>query len=377
MNLSTFSILLSLTTVQLMGAQAVFRSGSNGSHGALDIQSPVLLDPPPDGVYHCTTLKIGPEAVVRFNRNAANTPIYILAQGHVVIAGIIDVSGLDGDIGKAGKGGPGGYDGGEAVLDVSRPFWPVSDGHGPGGGQRGPGSFATAGILYGNTLLNPLIGGSGGSGHAESLPLGVQPSGGGGGGGAILIASDTSIEVTGGILANGGSIRMNSAHPGSGGGIRLVSPKVMGTGRLSAIGGAYGQGGARGGLGRLRVDTIDDKELKLSYSGVARQGREMYVLPPNDPKLELIEVAGNNLTTAGVGLVNLTLLPGAPTNQLVKVRTRGFVGPSIIEARVIPEIGQSRLYTGSFTGIGSQPVEVSLEVGFNPDMNNRLQVWSR
>jgi hypothetical protein len=62
---------------------------------------------------------------VTFKRNAANTPVVMLVQGDVVIAGSIDISGKnsammgpDGDANLfdgprgPGIGGPGGYDGG-------------------------------------------------------------------------------------------------------------------------------------------------------------------------------------------------------------------------------------------------------------------------
>jgi hypothetical protein len=53
---------------------------------------------------------------------------------------------------------------------------------------------------YGNVLLSPLIGGSGGAGF-DGNP--GPPDGGGGG--AILIASNTRVTIDGGIHADGGT----------------------------------------------------------------------------------------------------------------------------------------------------------------------------
>lgn len=91
----------------------------------------------------------------------------------------------------------------------SEPFkvFPDGDGQGPGAGTLAADLNATFGSpfpggntnVYGNTLLSPLIGGSGGAGRSVF--------GGGGGGGAILIASSTKVLISGsgGLSARGGA----------------------------------------------------------------------------------------------------------------------------------------------------------------------------
>jgi hypothetical protein len=71
--------------------------------------------------------------------------------------------------------------------------------------------------VYGNSLVVPLLGGSGGCGSNGGD--GYNGQGGGGGGGAILIAANTKVTVTGAVLANGGTGALGG---GSGGAFRIV-----------------------------------------------------------------------------------------------------------------------------------------------------------
>ena len=82
--------------------------------------------------------------------------------------------------------------------------------------------------------------------------------GGGGGGGALLIAASNGITVNGAITANGGgneSYYYGSGFyysgSGSGGAIRLVASKIIGSGTI----GVYGQNGNNG---RIRFDTFEN-----------------------------------------------------------------------------------------------------------------------
>ncbi|MBI2929529.1 MAG: hypothetical protein HYY24_28020, partial [Verrucomicrobia bacterium] len=210
---------------------AGFDSGSNGSYGPINVTAPTTLDVPPDGIFHCTTITV--TSTLRFNRNALNTPVYLLATGDVLINGTINVSGGTGGGASARSGGPGGFDGGFGGFGDSAPANRGGDGHGPGRGRNQAGfthaayskAAASNSEVYGNVLIVPLIGGSGGAG-ADGNPGG----GGGGGGGAILIASNTRITVNGNIISDGGG----GTGWGSGGSIRLVAPTGSGGGGLYA-----------------------------------------------------------------------------------------------------------------------------------------------
>src|SRR5437773_11728865 len=80
-----------------------FNSGSTGADGAFNPPADITLALPPSGVFNFTTINIPRGVTVRFRRNAANTPVTMLASGDVTIAGTIDVSGS-----QAGGGNQGG-----------------------------------------------------------------------------------------------------------------------------------------------------------------------------------------------------------------------------------------------------------------------------
>jgi hypothetical protein len=207
-----------------------FSSGSTGADGALDLStmncpgSVCIVQLPPSGVLNYTTVNITGGLNLRFKRNSHNTPVIMLAQGDVIIAGIIDVSAnSDPDQPASSRTpGPGGFYGGQYG----------SNGFGSGGGIA-PCDFLTcAGRWMGSLSLVPIVGGSGG---ASNGPNGCD---GGGGGGAILIASSTTIMIpSGGIRTNGGGTQCgccNIGNFGSGGAIRLVTNSIGGSGFLQA-----------------------------------------------------------------------------------------------------------------------------------------------
>src|SRR5437773_137133 len=114
----------------LIGSSVVlaqtFNSGSTGVDGAFNPTTSVTRPLPTDGVFNFTTINIPPGVTVTFTRNAANTPVTILASGDVTIAGAINVDGSPGAPGSSGTqlggnggaGGPGGFDGGSGANGV-------------------------------------------------------------------------------------------------------------------------------------------------------------------------------------------------------------------------------------------------------------------
>lgn len=301
-----------------------------------------------DGVWRYTSIKIPKGMVVRFNKNEWNSPVQWLASGHVVVDGIVDVSGERGEnfysyyfgnnaamnpLGNIAKGGAGGFDagrGGRRFQDSGS--YAGMPGVGPGGGAPGlnntgfqesygkPGGFTgsadSSGAIvstYGNTYLQPLVGGSGGGGSASSDS--VDGVSGGGGGGAILIASTRDITINGKIMANGGNagflnynnyINNNSTYfntssgPGSGGAIRLVADRVLGKGNLRAHGGGggyYFSGQTIATSGRIRVEAFE-RDLANSPSNFPApfQAPPMKTSPIKDHgKLRVASVDGKDL----------------------------------------------------------------------------------
>ena len=129
-------------------------------------------------------------------------------------------------LGFSTRGGDGqGPGGGMGNIYCTPPGWAISDYYGRGGSGGGFGSDGAKGSnnfrcnpvgegkSYGNYQLQPLIGGSGGGGSGGTRYY-VRGIAGGGGGGALLLAVTGTVNVTGKILANGGSSGKNGAISG-------------------------------------------------------------------------------------------------------------------------------------------------------------------
>src|ERR1041384_1947048 len=90
-----------------------FNAGSDGTLGDVVISANTTLDLPPDGKLHYKSLTVNSGVRLNFNRNARNTPVFLLSQGDVIINGTIDVNGFSAGANNGGLGGPGGFDGGK------------------------------------------------------------------------------------------------------------------------------------------------------------------------------------------------------------------------------------------------------------------------
>jgi hypothetical protein len=353
-------------------AVAQFDAGSNGGYGPLNITADTTLDLPPDGVFHCTTINVSSGRTLRFNRNPLNTPVVLLAQGDVTIAGVIDVSGANASGAIGGAGGPGGFDGGHGGFGPSAPLNRGGDGHGPGGGVNTDGrrnAVYAAPVggnnrTYGNVLIVPLIGGSGGGGFNGNPGVG-----GGGGGGGILIASNTRITVNGAVRANGG---YGPHGGGSGGGIRLVAPTGGGGGTLSA------EGGAGGGGGRVRVDCTDPLAFRnLTLNGSATRGTRMFALPAGpQPSLHIVSVAGQAIPVGAATGVDFQLPAGSPATQTVVLRGQGFTGQVPVRLVVTPEHSPATVFDLTLNAAANPP-EVSAQITLTEGEPTRIAAWTR
>lgn len=379
----------------LVPLAAQFDSGSDGSFGAIDILTDTTLQLPADGVFHATTVNIASGATLTFSRNAFNTPVYILATGDVSISGRINVSGKNGNNIVGGEGGPGGFDGGNPGSSGVEP----GDGAGPGGGLAGTltrnadgagsgsyGSTATAGSsiqtgdTYGSPLLIPMIGGSGGGGS-----IGTPGIGGGGGGGALLIASNTEIELasTGQIWANGSLIFSSSVYNGgSGGSIRLIAPKVRGSGQVRALSVFTNANSLSGsiyaGVGRIRIDTTDRSELSFDFDppGFTSVGSNMVVFPAPLPRLDIVEVAGTNITVGTDSAVFVDLPFNADPNRTITVRAENF--DKVVHYAIVlqPANGDRIVVTDSIDNASGNPATTTTNVTFPLNTQTRVHVWT-
>ncbi len=329
------AILLGSLGLALLGGAAwgqTFTSGSTGADGPFN---PPTSVPPgttvngstytvplsASGVFNFTTITIASGITVKFTRNAANTPVILLATGNVTLAGTLDVRGSNGaSWGRPGPGGPGGFDGGAGSDGgLTSPYGSAGLGPGAGGvgylSGGGGGGYATAGQAgfcntmiflcnspvpapgggtYGSLPLRPILGGSGGSGGYGPSNIG---GGGGGGGGAILVASSGTITLTGSILASGGDgsggANIAGGGGGSGGAIRLIATALTGTGgSLTARGGTQGGSAGNGGDGRIRLEA-SDLSVSVSSQPTASTAYPQAVFPSaGQPTLTITSVAG-------------------------------------------------------------------------------------
>lgn len=300
----------------------------------------------PDGIWHYTTISVAPSILVKFNRNAANTPVRWLASGDVRIDGILDLNGENGPATTAASGialgGPGGFAGGRGALALNQSSSAVgSPGDGPGGGNPGvPGSIQGENALhasaYGNPYLQPLIGGSGGGGGASTE---TQSGGSGGaGGGAILIASSRDIVVSGEVRASGGSGSggASAGGHGSGGAIFLKADRISGNGTLRATG-----AGLPGTEGRIRLEAY---YRQLAGSTVPTSVNSLPVLDQsvtNNARLRIVSIDG----------VAVPLSPGG--NALVPDVIFTNLNPVTIQvaANAIPNNTAVRLRVTTSSGV--------------------------
>jgi hypothetical protein len=371
-----------------------FSSGSNGSYGPIvaDLTTgSVMLDVPPDGIFHATTITVGPRPRgLSFRRNAANTPVYLLATGDVTISGEISVSAnvTAPAMGQRGLAGPGGFDGGTPGGQGL----PPGDGLGPGRGRGGDdvasnlpnsaggASFGTRpfmisdsdGPLYGSPLLLPIVGGSGGGGTTTTGGGG----GGGGGGGAIVIASDTRItlEFTGVISSRGGfggGNQNNGANGGSGGAVRLVAPIIDGDGVID-VGPTFAAG-----RGRIRIDTTDPDGVAIRTAGTPLTvGALMTVFPQPVPELTVVSVGGQTIPGGG-GLVQIMLPSGSAAMQPVTVRASNFRGVVPIEISATPQHGASVIVPAQIDMGTGTTAEVTVDVPVPSNVATFINVWKR
>jgi hypothetical protein len=304
-------------------------------------------------VFKYESVNIPAGVTVTFENSArGNPPVVWLVRTDATIAGIVDVSGKPWTSSGIGRPGPGGYAGGLAKEGGTSSG---SAGFGPGGGQlRWPnnwgyagGSFAEIGItadiasgaageLYGSPDLLPLIGGSGGTAHRNG-----DGQSGGGGGGAILVAVGSDLTVNGEFLALGGNSVNFRSGSGSGGGIRLMSNRLFGTGKLRAKGGTVD---SRGGLGRLRLETLQNSSAfsvteGIGSNSIATPGP---LFPPdNTPtvrvrSIEQVPVPAN--PRADLSLADMSLYVVGSTLE-IEVETTFVPSNWQVRVRVVPRSG--------------------------------------
>ncbi len=365
------SLALLICSTQAQQPQT-FTSGSTGADGALDysvllpnggftVFDPTKFNPPlnpaGDNVFHFTTINIPANVTVRLSGRILKGPVYWLASGDVTINGGIDITGesgspfapiLDGRNrampGAGGfSGGVGGKTDGSAASPVAQP------GDGPGGGAgaalatvcNGSPNTGAGGRFTGNQFLVPLVGGSGGGGgNFQASPgfLSQIPYGGGGGagGGAILIASSTSINVSGSINANGGDAGGRNCQlvggAGSGGAIRLMAPTLSGHGTLTALGGGgNGLSGAGGTNGVIRLEAFTDNFTgSISTPFTLASPFSTFVPTIGPPSVAIASINGINISlspTGNLATPDVSINTTSPVDMTIQAK---FIPPGTV-----------------------------------------------
>jgi len=315
---SVIHLILVAALISVPARADIVIPGADGSDGALNVTANTTIDlseavsanwdtpspQPGKGVYDATkwavvfkysSLNIANGTTVSFKNHGSRAPVVWLVNGNVTIAGTVNLNGANGIQGSTvlAEPGPGGFRGGahgSSLATAGGPGFgpggsnPHSDARGSGGSYATLGKTANIGRLYGNTLIVPLIGGSGGSDQPYIYDIGN----GCGGGGAILIAASGTISLTGTITANGGNA--NESTDGSGGAIRLVATALAGSGRLSAL------GNDSGGEGRIRLETLSGgADLQMTPLSVIEQASDPVIiwLPETGPQCRIVSIGSN------------------------------------------------------------------------------------
>jgi hypothetical protein len=293
------TLIFILIIILSLAVDAQFNSGSTGVDGALDLSTcPTItceVQLPESGILNYTTVNIPQGKELRFKLNSRNTPVIVLAQGTISIAGIVNVSG--GLNGSTSTGGPGGFFGGGG----SNPQ--TGQGYGPGGGQNGIDN--NNGRWVGSLSLVPIIGGSGGATNGNI--------GGLGGGGAIVLASTSSVIISGELRANSTDYPSACCN-GSGGAIRIVSNSITITGTLKAV--SYGSNNS--GIIRLEAPAA-----QRNFSGTAMPTPVFaeinpVIIPSNPPTLTIASIGGYTVPSYSAGRPDRVdlMLPSQLTDPL-------------------------------------------------------------
>jgi len=413
-------MLLMLIAVSALPATAQFVSGSDGSDGTITFALPsgqsswtfqmdprtvcqmsgvtcslgagAQLDPNGDNIYHFGSVTVNTNVTVhlRASRLRHTGAVIWLATGDVTINGTVDLNGAAGHVGgqttpvrSPSEPGPGGFPGGAGA----KPGDGAQRGAGPGGGVVADNSShgcsaghvvaaiggplftrcTGGGMAYGTTLVQPLIGGSGGSGGHYSGTN--QGSGGGAGGGAIRISSSGTIRVGGhGIFAQGanpgGAGGGYLGGAGSGGAIHLQARTVT---ILVVDSGSYGLR-ADGGIantndgntynvaanGRIRIDADTFTQANGTIAPTPVVGPAIAVpLPATPATVRLTSIAGMAVPEVPNNEYTLPDIPfdsAGPVN--IEVQATNIPVGTVLRLHVISE--------GSGSGTADQVVTTAL-----------------
>jgi hypothetical protein len=103
----------------------------------------------------------------------------------------------------------------------------------------------------------------------------------------------------------------------------------------------------------------------------------MYVFPPNNPHLDIVEAAGQPIAVGVTNSVSISLLPGTSTNQTVKIQATGFTNDVPVTVSVVPEPGPSAQFNGTISVSSTNPTVGTVNVVIPADSFCHVSVWTR
>lgn len=338
-------LILSGILLLATGRVTAYDSGSTGADGDFNptnsmpgtgwsiSNNVVTVTNKSDGVFNFGTIYIETNWIVKFTRNALNTPVYLLASNTATIKGTIELSAVNGTTSNPGWGGPGGYDGGA----------PDNLGFGPGAG--GNASYSTLGYnrtggVYGVIDILPAIGGSGGNGG--------YGKGGGGGGGTVVIASSATMTISGSILAKGAHRGDSYAGFGSGGAIRLLANTIEGEGLLNAKGG-YDASIGYGGDGRIRLEANELKRISLSLPPFTF-GPPTAVFLATNPTIRVTSIAGQAVPWPPTGSLTMPDMTNNVSSIVISVAASNVTPGTSFKLIITPVAGTNIIANGTLQG---------------------------
>jgi hypothetical protein len=195
------------------------------------------------------------------------------------------------------------------------------------------------------------------------------------------VASNNKITLSGSILAQagpGGGLNGIGTY-GSGGAVRLVAPRVFGSGSINVSNSSSGAGRIRVDS-LLKVDPVDGSQfLAISYvpGTVATVGSNLLVFPPNNPRLDVVQAAGTNIAEGSVQPVIVLLPIDAPTAQAVRVQARNFSAAVPIRVALIPESGDATFFDSTIDNTTTNPATATVNVTMPTNVKVNVQVWTR
>ena len=103
----------------------------------------------------------------------------------------------------------------------------------------------------------------------------------------------------------------------------------------------------------------------------------MIVFPPNMPKVEIIQVAGQAIDPNGSAPVNQVLPEGTNPQQTVRCRVTNFNGTAKLQVRLTPENGDFINYNLDIPNPGPGSAEGEVTVTFPVNLMTRVDAWTR